>query len=280
MVKDIRRILKLWRSYAVLDLAFVTADLKLVLIYLFSDMVSNLAAITGMLLLAERFAGIGPWSQVQVIFLLGYATTVRGMLDIMFGYNILVISRRIGRGQFDHTLLQPQPIWMALLTEGFMPFSGIASLLPGLALLLWSMPGLGFSITAGWPLLLGMNMLASMAIILAFSFIWGSLAFWAPRSAEEVSSSAMGILEKLKPFPLDGLGPLLLGSLLTIIPVGFVAWYPCRALLGIESDPRAMWVTPLAALLICSLAVFIFRKGLEHYGHTGSQRYSSFGHRR
>ncbi|MBC8074788.1 MAG: hypothetical protein H7Y32_01830, partial [Chloroflexales bacterium] len=75
------RLLRLWRMYAALDLAFVAADIKLVLIYLCSDAITNLAAVTGMLLLAERFAGIGVWSKPQVIFMLGYATTVSGLMS-------------------------------------------------------------------------------------------------------------------------------------------------------------------------------------------------------
>ena len=67
--------------------------------------------------------------------MLGYAALVRGLLDMGFSYNVLHISRRIGRGQMDHTLVQPQPVWMGLLTEGFMPFSGSWSLFTGIGIL-------------------------------------------------------------------------------------------------------------------------------------------------
>jgi ABC-2 type transport system permease protein len=273
------QLLRLWRMYAALDLAFVAADIKLVLIYLLSDAVTNIAAVTGMLLLAERFAGIGDWSKPQVIFLLGYATTVSGLMSTFFGYNVLLISRRIGRGQLDHTLVQPQPLWLALLTEGFMPISGSAMLLPGLGLLLWGLTSAGVPVSPGWLALLALSLLASCAIVVAFSFAWGSLAFWAPRAAEEVSSSANTLMDQLKSFPLDGVGALLLGGLVSVVPVGFVAWYPCRVLLGIDHSPGAIWVTPLAALVFSTLTAFFFRKGMQHYVRTGSQRYSSLGHR-
>jgi ABC-2 type transport system permease protein len=262
-----------------MDFTFVAADLRLALVYFISDFISHFAAISAMLLLAERFAGIGAWSRDQVVFMLGYATTVGGLLSLFFGYNVLMISRRIGRGQLDHTLVQPQPVWMALLTEGFMPVSNLVVLLPSGGLLAWAASRLELEITASWLALFGLNLLASCAIVLAFSFAWGSLAFWAPRAAEEVSSSATDILSELKSFPLDGLGPLLLGSLTTALPVGFVAWYPCRALLGIDTTTWGAWVTPLAALLLGALAAWVFQKGLQRYGHTGSQRYSDLGHR-
>jgi ABC-2 type transport system permease protein len=265
--------------YAALDLAFIAADLKLACIYVGSDAITSIALVTGMLLLSTRFAGIGPWSQLQVMFMLGYATTVSGLLNTFFGYNVLVISRRIGRGQLDHTLIQPQPILIALLTEGFVPFSGSATLLPGLGLLIWAVHGLALPLSAGWLALMTINILASMASVLAFSFLWGSLAFWAPRAAEEISSSATRLLDQLKPFPLDGLSPLLLGGLMTVVPVGAMAWSPCRALLGIDSAAYAGWITPLIAFTLSLIAIGIFRKGMQHYERTGSQRYSNFGHR-
>jgi ABC-2 type transport system permease protein len=277
--RNIWRILRLWKMYAVLDFTFLMADLKLALTWYISDGIVNLAAVTATLLLADRFAGIGPWTRYEVVFMLGYATVVSGLMNMFFGYNVLVISRRLGRGQLDHTLIQPQPIWLSLLTEGFMPFSGSSVLLPGIGLLVWATNKLSLAITPGWLALLALNLAASSAVVLAFSFLWGSMAFWAPRAAEEISSSTITLLYQLKSFPLDGLGPLLLGGLLTVLPVGFVAWYPCRALLGLDRSGWAGWITPLAALIFTIVTSWIFWKGLRYYGRTGSQRYSSLGHR-
>jgi ABC-2 type transport system permease protein len=273
------RLLRLWKMYAVLDFTLLMANMKLALIWYLSDAVINLASVTALLLLAERFAGIGAWTKDQVIFMLGYATVVSGLMNVLFGYNVLVISRRLGRGQLDHTLIQPQPIWVSLLTEGFMPFSGSSVLLPGLGLLFWAAHRLALPITPGWLALLAVNVAASSAIVMSFSFLSGSLAFWAPRAAEEISSSSTRLLTQLKIFPLDGLGPLLLGGLLTVLPVGFLAWYPSRALLGLHPSGWAGWATPLAALILAAITSLVFWKGMRHYGRTGSQRYSNLGHR-
>lgn len=276
---NIRRILRLWKLYAIMDYTFLMSDVKLALTWYISDGVVNLATVTATLLLAERFAGIGAWTRDEVVFMLGYATLVSGMIYTFFGYNVSSISRRLGRGQLDHTLIQPQPLWLSLLTEGFTPFSGSSVLLPGVGLVAWAAGKIGLPITPGWLALLLLNLAASTAIVMAFSFLWGSLAFWAPRAAEEVSSSALTLLSQLKPFPLDGLGPLLLGGLTTVVPVGLVAWYPSRALLGLDGSVWAGWHTPLAALAFAIVTSLIFLKGLRHYGRTGSQRYSSLGHR-
>ena len=274
-----KKLLRLWRVYAYLDFMWMTRDLRFFLQCFFSDVVLNLAAVSGTFLLAERFAGLGAWSQPQVLFMLGYGMLVSGLLNTLFGFNVLVISRRLGRGQLDHTLIQPQPLWMSLLTEGFMPISGSAILLPAAGVLLWAGHGLGLAPGARWAALFLLQLLSSAVIVLAFSFLWGSLAFWAPRAAEEISSSALRLVYQLKSFPLDGSGPLFMGGLLSLVPVGLVAWYPCRFLLGIAGSPWAGAATPLAAIVFALIARWTFAKGKKHYERTGSSRYLSFGHR-
>lgn len=275
-----RKLLKLWKLYAWMDLTWVAQDPLTFIGYLLSDILVNLTLVVGTLLLAERFDGIGSWSQDQVIFMLGYAIFARGLLDGFFGFNVAFISRRIGRGQLDHVLVQPQPFWLALLSEGFMPFSGLTVALPGIVLMVLAGQRLSLDISPAWLGFLAINVVGSMGVMLAFSFLWGSLAFWSPRGAEEISSSAMRMIDQLKSFPLDGIAPLLLGGLLTVVPTGFVAWYPARALVGIAAPLPAALVTPGAALAFLALTILVYRKGMQHYGHTGSQRYHSMGHRR
>ncbi len=266
-----------WCVQAHLDFMWMTKDLRFFLINVVADVILNLAGVTAVFLLAERFGGIGHWSRDQIIFMLGYAALVRGFLDVGFSYNVLHISRRIGRGQLDHLLVQPQPLWIGLLTEGFMPFSGCWSLLTGIGITAWAIAQLGTGFPVQWWLWFAANLLASCTVALAFSFLWGALAFWAPLAAEEISSRAVNFLYQLKAFPLDGLSAVVLTGMLSVLPVGFVAWYPCRQLLGIAAPQ--LWHTPLAALLLTLAAVNVFKKGMEHYAETGSQRYIAWGHR-
>lgn len=265
--------------HAHLDFMFMTRDFKFFLLNICSDLITSLAGVTAVFLLAERFGGIGIWTRVQVIFLLGYGTLVSGVMEAFFGYNVLHVSRRLGRGQFDHTLIQPRPVWMALVTEGFMPFSGCWTLLTGLGIIVWSLPALGLTLSPSWCMAFGVNLLSSCAVVAAFSFVWGSLAFRAPAAAEEISSWATRMLTQLKAFPLDGVGTVLTYSLLSVLPVGLVSWYPCRILLGVQGGTAGLWHTPMAACILVVFAVCVFRKGMVYYGKTGAQRYLPWGHR-
>src|ERR1700682_967189 len=109
--RPVKRLLSLWRLYATMDLLFLARGPQAALAYYLSDFVIGLAAVSATYLLAERFDGIGPWTKPQVLFLLGYGLLVRGLIDFFFNYNLAFISRRIGRGQLDHLLIQPQPLW-------------------------------------------------------------------------------------------------------------------------------------------------------------------------
>jgi ABC-2 type transport system permease protein len=169
---------------------------------------------------------------------------------------------------------------MALLTEGFAPFSTLTLLVPGLSLMIWALAHGAHTVSPGWLAALLLNLAASTVIVLAFNFLWASLAFWAPRAAEELNSATWSLLGGLAPFPLDGLGTGLVAGLLTVVPVGFVAWFPSRAILGLGGSGPVWLVTPLAAFLLSLAAWRVFWKGLHHYVQIGSGRYLALGHRR
>ena len=159
-----------FRIQGYMDLMWMTRDFKLYVINVVSDTLVNLSGVAAVFLLVERFEGIGDWSPTQVVFMLGYASLVTGLLDVLFSYNIMQISRRIGRGQFDHVMIQPQPIWMILLTEGFTPFSGGISMLTGIDLTGWAISHLSADLIVVWRLWLLFNLLGSCAVVMGIAF--------------------------------------------------------------------------------------------------------------
>jgi len=274
------KLLRLWGAHARMDVLFLSRSLHTGLAWYFADVLLALSNAVWAFLLAARFDGIGPWSRHQIVFLLGLALLVRGVVDLVFNMNIGFPSRRIGRGQLDHLLLMPQPLWQSLASDGFTPVSGSGQFLVSVGVVVWATRALALPVDPTWLALLLLHVLAGAAILLAFAYLWGSLAFVAPRGAEEINSSSNRLLEQLKPFPLDGVGAWLCGGLLSAVPAGFLAWLPARVLLGLETRPWAWLWTPAAALGFAALATLVFRRGMRHYARTGSARYLSHGHRR
>ena len=273
------RLLRLWRLAARMDLLFLSRSLRTGVAWYFADLLLGLSGAVWAFLLAERFDGIGPWSRAQIVFLLGLALLVRGVVDLAFSMNVSFPSRRIGRGQLDHMLLMPQPLWQTIASDGFTPFSGSVSSSRARRCSAGRRTRWLSGLDAAWLALLALHVASAAAIMLSFAYL-GEPRFIAPRGAEEINSNTMRMLEQLKPFPLDGVGALLTGGLLTFVPAGFLAWLPARVLLGLETRPGAWLWTPAAALGFAALATTVFRRGLRRYARTGSARYLSHGHRR
>jgi len=180
----------------------------------------------------------------------------------------------------DHRLVQPVPLWMQLLTEGFIPISGNSVLLCGAGIIFLSLQQMAVTLNPLLVIGLFFSLAASVAVILAFSYIVGCVAFYAPVAGEEIFTSAMGLFGSLKTFPLGGLAVGTQVFLCTILPVGLAAWYPAAVLLGQPPGNLGSFILPTTAVLLSLVASRMFKKGLQHYAKSGSIRYSDRGHRR
>ena len=276
------KFLGLLAVYARMDLAFLTRDPKIALMAIGSDIFNHVAGVSAVFLLAWRFDGVGGMSRWDVLFMLGYVTCVSGLYVLfMAANNTGHISRRIGRGQIDHMLIQPLPFPVQLMTEGFIPFTGCQNLIFGAGISAWALAGMGKS--PGILLILGFAgyLVVSIAIILGLSYLLSSLAFKWQVAFEEISTTVVDDLTGiLSYYPLSGMPIAVQWILVTVIPAGLLGWFPACALLGKTPLGLSSFYPLLAALIIWTLAFFAFKKGLNYYVRFGSNRYTPGGHRR
>ena len=275
-----KRILKLFAISAKIDFLWLLRDTKFAIICIIADIINNLATLSGVFLIASRFGGIGGMSADEVLFMMAYSTLVTGIF-IMFGAgNNIHISRIIGRGQLEHMFVQPLPLGLQLFTCGFAPYTGGGNFIIGAALMVIASARLGLQVTFGWVAMLIVYLLATMAIIIARSYLVSSLAFYAPVAAEEISNTAIDETWFISTFPLSGMPLFVQVPLLTILPEGLMAWFPSMCLLGRPPLSLTAYYPMLFALLISLVASYFFKKGLSHYVRKGSNRYVPHGFRR
>ena len=280
MADNMKSVFRLLKLYAKMDLTWLIQDWVNVIIILFSETLQNLSGMAGVLLLAVRFGGVGGLSTDEVLLLLGFFELADGLAFVLFGnYNVMHISRRIGRGQIDHMLIQPRPLWMQLLTEGFMPFSGSYGLIIGVILTCIAISRLQITLTPLWFLLLGYYVLIHMALRLSQSALYGAAAFWRPVACEEISSMIIDLNNQLGKFPLFGLPAWLTAILHTVLPVGLLAYLPALALLREMGHSVEITLPFIIAALFVTAAVICFQKGLKHYEIHSCNRYKEMGHR-
>ena len=279
MVAELKRIGRMYALYARMDLMWLCQDTLCCVVVMLSEAVAALSSVSGVLLLAARFQGVGGLRFEEILFMLGFFTLAEGVTNILFGGgNVLHISRRVGRGQVDHMLIQPAPLWMQLLTEGFIPVSGSAGLLVGLGLAGYATWRLDISVNPAWLGALALYLLTRTATTLGLSFLTASGAFYRPVAWEEISTVAVDLLGTLGRYPLAGLPRGLAATLMTAPPAGMMAYLPAMALLG-RAQGFTRLLPVLAAALYCALAAYFFRKGLKHYAQYSCNRYRDMGHR-
>lgn len=280
MAAKIRHLFRLYRLYAHMDAEWFLQDTALCLICIVSETISNLAAITGVFLLSVQFGGVGVLSPNEVLFMLGFYSLATGLFSLFFGgFNTGEISRRIGRGQLDHCLIQPLPIWMQLITESFIPISGIQGALCGLTITVISLVRMQLTITPLWLLCFVLFLFASLAVQVGMRYVVSYSAFTHPVGSEEISSVMGSFLSSVGYYPLSALPLWAQGLLVTVLPAGCLAWLPAMILLGKAPFDGAAALYPLIAVLICGAGILSFRKGMKVYAKYGSQRYKNMGHR-
>ncbi len=281
MADKIKTLFRLYRTYGKMDLMWFLRDTKYCVLQIITDLVTTGAAMAGVFVLARRFGGIGGMTQDQLLFMLGYAMLCDGVFSLFFiGYNFGQISRTIGRGQLDHNMIQPVPLWMQLLTGGFSPVSGSGILICGTGLTVYAVSRLPLTVTPSWALLLILSVLASVVIFLACIYLISCIAFWAPVAAEESASLVHEMFNTLKRYPLGGMGIGWQAVFCSVAPVGLAGWFPSVWLMGKGSEaPFFPYLTFVMASLLGLMAARLFRKGMKYYATHGSPRYTGFGHR-
>ena len=280
MVDSVRLIFRLWGLSARMDWLLLSRDARTGLIYIVSDWISALSSVMGIALLAVRFDGIGALSADEILWMLGFFTLADGFTNMMLGScNWLWISRVVGRGQVDHMLIQPIPLWMQILTGGFLPFTGSSCFLTGVGLTAFATIRLGIPMTPGWLLLLVVYVLARMAVATGTSYIAGSAAFYRPVSCEELSTVVLDALNAAGKYPMAALPVWMQGLFVTVLPVGLMAYVPSLLMLKRLDAPLAyVWPVAMGAAFL-SLGGLLFRKGLKHYARHGCPRYKAMGFR-
>jgi len=279
-VANIKELLRFYKLYGGMDLRWFLQDSVVCVVVIVSELVSNVAGLSGVLLLAARFGGVGGLTADEVLFMLGFFQLADGFTYMMFGgFNVLSISRRVARGQLDHMLIQPRPLILQMLGEGFMPVSGSSGFWMGLIVTVVACARLNLAVSPLWILAFLLYVVCHAGIKLGESFFTAAGAFYQPVACEEVSAQVVHLTNLLGRYPLAGLPGWALTALFTVFPAGLMAYLPALILLG-KLGKSAYLALPVAvAAAFLTAATYFFRKGMRHYAQFSCNRYRDIGHR-
>jgi ABC-2 type transport system permease protein len=175
-------------------------------------------------------------------------------------------------GTFDQFLLRPaSPLIQVLGRE--LQYIEIADLLIGLTGI-----GLAYSqLRLHWDALMWsfflLAVLAGAVIEFAMNLLIACSAFWTGRSRGSfiIAHQFYGLVHQ---YPLDIFGKAFRLFVTGLLPVAFMNYYPALLLLGKQSKLGSAWwlsyMSPLVALVLVGLVLFVWRLAILRYSSSGS----------
>ncbi len=227
------------------------------------------------LIFFARIPTLGGWTLPEIGLLYGLSSVAFGLSDMVIaGFDYAYFGPNMVRlGEFDRVLIRPVNIFLQVLTSQF-TLKRLGRIGQGIIVLAWAL----LALDRMWsPLQIGYLIVAIMGGVFFFSglFIFGSgVSFWTVDSLEVINMATYGG-SFLTEFPLTIYGDFLRSFFTFVIPMAFINYYPAVWLLG-KSDPFGgpigllAALAPLVCVLIFTVGVTWWRRGVRHYSSTGS----------
>ncbi|MEM6338308.1 MAG: ABC-2 family transporter protein [Pseudomonadota bacterium] len=198
---------------------------------------------------------IGGYNFDNILILWALSATSFGISHVFFE-NVYYIPELISNGNIDSYITQPVNVLWNISVSKTKP-SAFGDVLYGIILAIISI-GPDFK-----KLLLFMMFSCSGAIILtSFSILAASLTFWLKRG-EEIAHNLAFSIRIASVYPEGIFNNLIKIVLYTIVPVGFIVYFPVKIILNFNFISMLFLI--LLALSFALIAFYVFNRGLKQY---------------
>jgi ABC-2 type transport system permease protein len=205
--------------------------------------------------LFDRLPTLRGWDLAGVMTLYGIVAFGFGVATVVCGNGFLV-ARVVASGDMDYYLALPADPLVHLLVSR-MSLPGWGDLVFGLVVFLVAAPGRWVSL----PLFLLLGLLAGLVLV-AFSVLVGSLAFWVG-NADNLATQAINAVITFGLYPVEIFPGVVRVLLYTLIPAAFVGSVPAGLLSDFHWGRLAMLVGFTAGITLAARCVF--QRGLRRY---------------
>lgn len=226
---------------------------------------NNAIFFTFWVVLLRRVGTIRGYGVADVVVLYGVVAGGVGLATMLAG-GVRQLARSIHEGELDAVLSQPKPTLLYVLFRRSNP-SGLGDLVSGCVMIaLWG------GVRAPAIPVVALAMVASAVVMVSSGVLFASLAFWlGPVEAASRQLFESVIMFALYPEPLFG-GALRL-MLFTLVPAGFVGYWPAR----LVRSPSIVGAVELVVVagVYAVVSAWVFRRGLRTY--CGGSRFELVG---
>jgi len=263
--------LMLWylKLYFLLSAQYIKARLSYRLDFFVSSigMVAfNLPGFLGLLVVFRSIPSLSGWSLDEMVFIYGFSLLSLCPFQILFD-NIWQLRIKLQDGSFVKYYFRPLNM-LFYYTSEIVDLKGFAQLAMGIGLLVWSSGQLHLIWTL--PMILGFAVVLATASLVMIGLMLGaaSAAFWIVNSY-----SILSLFSRFRDYtryPMSIYSNAFRFLFSTIIPIGFVAFYPVQWILHPGQAGIEVWFTPLAGIACFAAGAIVWSKGVRSWSGTGT----------
>ncbi len=223
-----------------------------------------------MWIMISAFEDMNGWNAYEVMLLYAFSLFAYGIAGTFF-FNIMnLLPGQILKGAFDDVLIKPVKVLPYLISSSFI-CNYIAHMMLSAIVMAVCFKALHIQVTV--------RLLWRAAGILLFgSLIYGGLFLIVSGSAFLVAKidslfQIMYFFREVSYYPISIFPRIIQVIVTTLVPYGFVNYYPLRELLGKEDGVvfrQAAVLSPLAAVLFFAVSCLLFHQSSKCYKSSGS----------
>ena len=258
----------------------IAAHVKMEMMYrthlvvgLVSQLTFSLLSIVFVGVFLPEGSSIQGWGFWEILFLLGLGDATFGLSAILVFRTFLVFdSAYVLQGELDSLLVQPvHPLFNLILRN--LQVMDVMTVFKGVLLAAVAGAQAGLLWTPGTVALFAVGILLGAAVYCGIFILLFSTGFWFPRRSS-VAAPLLS-LNQLTQYPLLIYPEWLQLLLSSLLPLGFVAYYPGQFLLESGSLLQTglalpAWLLIAVPALLLMASVRLFEAGLRHYSGAGS----------
>ena len=212
---------------------------------------------------------LGAWELPEIAFLYGATGFGLAVADLVVG-RVERLGQLIRTGRLDTMFLRPLPLLVQVCADEF-ALRRVARIVIASVVL-----GIACAFVSWTPdkLLVTVSMLLSGSVIFLAVFVgFACIQFWTIDASEVANAFTYGG-NTITQYPLSVFPREVVTGLTLLLPLAFVNWYPALYVLD-KDDPFGFpeWfqlASPVAAVILMTLALLVWRTGVRHYTSTGS----------
>ncbi len=223
----------------------------------------------GIWIMFSTVDSLGGFSLAEIAFLYGATGLGLAFADLLVG-RVERLGQMIRTGRLDTMMVRPIPLLAQVCADEFalrrlarVAQTGLIFAI-GSTYVDWSPSKVGLAVL----------MVVSGSVIFFSMFVgFACLQFWTSDASEVANAYTYGG-NTVTQYPLTVFPREVVTGLTFLVPLAFVNWYPSLYILD-RPDPFGFpaWLqfaSPLAAVLLATLTMLVWRTGVRHYTSTGS----------